>query len=91
MSLNDEYLFQIRIVSSILYASNGSINIVVRRPYAYLSKNLSSVFKDQEDVKITVDRRYSERRKDEEPQPQDRRRSERRHIKEVLVDVVISD
>ncbi len=92
MSLKDDCLFQIRIMTSILYDSNGSINIVVKRPYAYLTTNLGDVFKGQEDVRVTVDRRYSERRKNEpEANTRDRRREDRRQIKETLVDVVISD
>lgn len=90
MSLNDDYLFQIRIVSSILSASNGTISIVVQRPYAYLKKNLENVFKGQADVRVTVDRRYSERRRLGEGAKQNRRRSDRRQSKETLIDVVIS-
>lgn len=92
MPFNDDYLFQIRIMTSILYASNGTINIIVKRPYAYLANNLKNVFNGQEDVKVTVDRRYGERRKnDEDADTRERRNEQRRQLKETLVDVVISD
>lgn len=91
MPVRDEYVVNIRIATSILYATDGRINIVVRRPYAYLEKDIAGVFTGQEDVSVKVDRRYGERRKEVNDSSRDRRQGERRQIKETLVDVVISD
>jgi len=69
---------------------SGITYIVIRRPYAYLEKELRSTFKEQEDVKIIVDRRIGERRKIRQAVKLERRRADRRRPKEQLIEVVIS-
>ena len=91
MPFEDEYLFQIRIMTSMVYAGDAHINIIVRRPFAYLTQNLLNVFEGQDDVDVTVDRRFSQRRKTAQPCLQDRRCGDRRQSKEPLIDVMISD
>ncbi|MBC2717807.1 MAG: hypothetical protein HF978_21090 [Desulfobacteraceae bacterium] len=73
---------------------NWQMNLIVKRPYAYLTDDLQRVFKGQEDVNIIVDSRHSdsERRIEDKsiPGPKDRRYSDRRRTNEALVEVVIS-
>jgi len=68
---------------------SGITYIVIRRPYAYLEKELRSTFKEQEDVKIIVDRRISERPNIQQAVKLERRRSDRRRPKEQIIEVVI--
>ena len=68
----------------------GTMTIVIMRPYAHLEKELRSVFKGQEDVKVISDKRYGERRKRLQDIAKDRRKDDRRHPKEELVEVAIS-
>jgi hypothetical protein len=66
------------------------MSIIVRHPYAFLEKELRSVFKGQEDVTVIVDRRYAERRVKVQPVPMERRRADRRRSKEQLLEVLVS-
>jgi hypothetical protein len=68
----------------------GMMSIIMRRPYAYLEKELCSTFKGQEDVKVIVDRRYGERRTGTQPVESERRRTDQRGSKEELVEVSLS-
>ena len=67
----------------------GMMSIVIRRPYAYLQKELCSTFEGQEGVKVIVDRRYGERRTRSIPAEFERRRADRRRRKEELVEVLL--
>ena len=67
----------------------GMMSIIIRRPYAYLDKELYSTFEGQEDVKVLVDRRHGERRTRTQPVELERRRTDRRGPKEELVEVVL--
>lgn len=73
---------------------NWQMNLIVKRPYAYLTDDLQRVFKGQEDVNIIVDSRHSdsERRIEDKPIPGsgDGRYGDRRRPNEALVEVVIS-
>jgi hypothetical protein len=69
---------------------NRAMSIIIRQPYAFLEKELRSVFKGQEDVTVIVDRRYAERRTKVEPVPLERRRADRRRSKEQLLEVLVS-
>jgi hypothetical protein len=62
----------------------------MRRPYAYLKKELCSTFEGQEDVKVIVDRRHGERRTRTQPVESERRRTDQRRPKEELVEVSLS-
>ncbi len=68
----------------------GMMSIIIRRPYAYLDKELYSTFEGQEDVKVLVDRRHGERRTRTQPVELERRRTDRRGPKEELVEVLLS-
>ena len=67
-----------------------AMKILIRRPYAYLEKELRTAFDGQEDVKVIVDRRYRERRESSQPVALERRRADRRRPKEELVEVLLS-
>ena len=68
----------------------GILSIIIRRPYSHLEKELRSVFKGERDVKVIVDRRDGERRTTQQAVEIERRRADRRHPNEELVEVVIS-
>jgi len=68
----------------------GMMSIIIRRRYAYLEKELCSTFEGQEDVKVTVDKRYGERRARTQPIQLDCRHADRRRPKEELVEVSLS-
>ena len=70
--------------------SAGMMTIVIQRPYARLEKELRSVFKGQEDVKIILDKRSGERRKRLQAVTKECRKADRRRPKEELVEVAIS-
>lgn len=71
---------------------NTKMNLIVKRPYAYLVEDLQRVFKGQEDVNIVVDSRHSDndQRKEAQSVSDNCRICDRRKTNEVLVDVVIS-
>jgi len=68
----------------------GMMTIVVMRPYTHIEKELRSVFKGQEDVKVISDKRYGERRKRLQDIAPERRKDDRRRPKEELVEIAIS-
>ena len=63
--------------------------IVIRPPYAYLEEELRRPFEEQRDVAIMVDKRYGERRLIQQPPAAERRRADRRRVKDELLEVVI--
>jgi len=65
-------------------------SLIIRRPYAYLDKELYSTFEGQEDVKVIVDRRYGERRTRTQPVELERRHADQRRPKEELVEVSLT-
>ena len=68
----------------------GTISMIIQRPYTRLKKQLRrAAFEWQEDVNIIVDRRYRERRASEELFAAERRRADRRRLKEQLVEVIL--
>ncbi len=68
----------------------GIMTIVVHPAYTHLERELRRAFKGQEDVKIILDRRQGERRKNTKAVGADRRKADRRHLKEEIVEVVVS-
>ena len=68
----------------------GKMSIIINRPYVHLEKELRTTFDGEKNVQIIVDRRYGERRKDDQQVPVERRITDRRQGKEKLVDVIIS-
>jgi len=66
------------------------MTIIIRQPYAFLEKELRSVFKGQEDVTVIIDRRYAQRRKAIQPVELERRCFDRRRSKEQLLEVLVS-
>ena len=67
----------------------GMMFIIIRRPFSHLEKELRSAFEGQGDVKIIVDRRYSERRGRVLPYEIEHRQIERRKPKEEIAQVLI--
>jgi len=63
--------------------------IVIRPPFAYLEEELRRPFGGQRDVAIMVDKRHGERRSTRQPPAAERRRADRRRVKEGLLEVVI--
>lgn len=90
MSFSPEFLM--RISKPVLSPEEGAgtMYIVIRRPYAHLEKELRSAFNGHEDVKIILDSRCEERRKERQPVKLERRQLNQRRTKEELVEVVIS-
>jgi hypothetical protein len=68
----------------------GMMSIIIRRRYALLEKMLCSTFEGQEDVKVTVDKRYGERRTRTQLVELERRHADRRRPKEDFVEVSLS-
>ncbi len=68
----------------------GMMSIIIRRRYALLEKMLCSTFEGQEDVKVTVDKRYGERRTRTQPIQLERRHADQRRPKVELVEVSLS-
>ena len=64
------------------------MSVIIQRPYAFLEKELRSAFEGQGDVKIIIDRRYSERRGRVQPYEIEHRRFDRRRPKEELAEVL---
>ena len=68
----------------------GIMTIVVHRAYSHLERELRRAFKGQEDVKVILDRRQGERRKKRKAVGAERRKADRRHSKEDIVEVVVT-
>lgn len=90
MTFMPEFTMRIAKKAHLSEEGPGVTSIIIRRPYARLEKELRSAFKEQEDVKVALDRRYGERRKRRQPVAIERRRADRRRPKDELVEVVIS-
>ena len=68
----------------------GITSIIIMRPYAHLERELRSTFKEEDDVKVILDKRYEERRTSQQAVEVERRHADQRQPKEELVEVVIS-
>lgn len=90
MSQLPEFLLRIAKATSPPEKGPGVMTVIIRRPYAYLEKELRSTFEGQEDVKVIVDRRYRERRTKIQPVEIERRGADRRGPKEELLEVLLS-
>ena len=90
MSTLDGFLLKILNSAPSSKQAIGQMNIIALQPYDYLVTDIQRVFKEQEDVKVRLDRRYSQRRTKKVPFSDERRQADRRKTKETLVDVVIS-
>lgn len=84
--------FKIRIARETPPPEEGSgiMTVVIFRPYLHLEKELCTVFKGQEDVKIILDRRKGKRRKKQKAVERERRRADRRRPKHEIAEVSIS-
>jgi hypothetical protein len=71
---------------------NWQMNLIVKKPYAYLIDDLQNIFNDQEDVCIIVDSRHvdNERRKEDKSISEDRRSIDRRKANKTVFEVAIS-
>ena len=90
MSLGPDLVFRISKAAPALQEAPGMMYINIRRPYDHLEKELLSVFKEQNDIKVIVDRRYGERRKHKQPVEIEHRRADRRRPKVELIEVLIT-
>ena len=68
----------------------GMMSIIIRRRYALLERMLCSTFEGQKDVKVTIDKRYGERRTRTQLVELERRHADRRRPKEDFVEVSLS-
>jgi hypothetical protein len=68
---------------------SGETLIILRRHYAHLEKELANAFARQKEVRILVDRREGERRKQKSSISPERRRSDRRKQQEELLKVIL--
>ncbi|MDA3897193.1 MAG: hypothetical protein PF482_13730 [Desulfobacteraceae bacterium] len=71
---------------------NTKMNLIVKRPYSYLTEDLQRVFEGQEDVNIVVDSRHegNDQRKEDQSIPDCQRICDRRKTNETVLDVIIS-
>ena len=67
----------------------GEMFIIIQRPYSLLREELYTAFKGQSEVDIIVDRRKGDRRVVAEPVQNEKRRADRRSLKEKMVEVLI--
>jgi hypothetical protein len=67
-----------------------TMSIIIRQPYTHLLKEMCKTFGGNEDVRIMIDRRRDQRRKERQPVELERRRIERRRPKKELVEVTLS-
>ena len=83
--------FLLRIVKAIRPPDDEieMMSIIIRRPFSHFEKELRSTFEGQGDVKIIVDRRYSERRGRVQPYEIEHRQIDRRKPKEEIAEVLI--
>ncbi len=88
------YLPKFRLkISKSAYLSEGGpgiTSIIIMRPYAHLERELRNTFKEEDDVKVILDKRYEERRTSQQAVEVERRHADQRQPKEELVEVVIS-
>lgn len=69
---------------------SGIMTIVIFHPYAHLERELLNAFEGDEDVKVVLDRRNGERRKEQKAVKRERRRGDRRKPKQEIAEVAIS-
>jgi hypothetical protein len=67
----------------------GEMVIVIHPPYSHLREELGTAFKGQSEVDVIIDRRHGERRVTAEAVQTERRRVDRRSLKEKMVEVLI--
>ncbi len=90
MSFLPKFLFKIVKAVPTSEEKAGIMSVIIQRPYSHLEKELRSVFKEEKDVKIIVDRRFDERRTSQQAVEVERRHAEQRQPKEELIKAVIS-
>ena len=84
--------FLLKILKSVPASNdeNGTMHIIIQRPYDYLINELREVFGDKEDVKLKIDAREEERRSANIAFSHERRQRGRRLGNETLVEVIIT-
>jgi len=90
MKVTPDLLMRIAEKAHLSVEGAGIMTIVIMQPYAHLENELQSAFKEQEDVKVILDRRCRERRKSRQAVAIDHRKAGRRRPNKELVEVVIS-
>jgi hypothetical protein len=84
------FLIKFRKATNRLGQEIGVMSIIIRRPYAHLEEEIRNTFKGQEGVRVLVDQRNGDRRKDTRPVKHERRKVDRRRAKYEVLEVVIS-
>jgi hypothetical protein len=90
MTLSTELLLRFTRLTEPIDKGVGYLNIIIKRPYSILEKEMRNVFRGEENVHVVVDRRSTERRQSTKPVSNERRGTNRRRLKEVLVEASIS-
>ena len=90
MQISPEFILRFAKTTKANEEPLGMMYIIIQRPYSHYEKELRHAFKGKKDIKVILDKRYSERRAQTEPFPKERRRADRRIPKQELVQVVIS-
>lgn len=69
----------------------GMMYIIIRQPFDFLEEGFRRAFEGQENIKVIVDRRSTQRRTAQRSIAVDRRQTHRRRPKEEIGEVVISE
>jgi hypothetical protein len=89
MDLPPGFLLRIAKAANHSEEGPGAMTIIIHKPYTYLKKELLTAFEGQEEVVVIVDRRYGERRKNTQHAAMERRKADRRTLKEEMLEVLI--
>lgn len=64
--------------------------VVVRRPFGHLFKEMERIFEKEQNVRVILDARNGDRRKQPKAVARDRRRKNRRAPREEMVEIIVS-
>jgi hypothetical protein len=90
MALPADFSMKVSKTSNKLRRPIGDLILIISRAYDELESELRQVFDGIEKIKVFVDRRYKERRTRTQQADEERRKAERRSVKEGLVEAIIS-
>ncbi len=84
--------FLLTVVKTVISSNNEieNINIVVRKPFSHLARELRQAFEGNNNVNVFVDNRKQDRRLETKMVSPERRESDRRLVKEELAEVVVA-
>jgi hypothetical protein len=89
MGISPSFLLSVTKESSQTQPETPEMLIIIRRRYAHLEKELIQTFSGKKGVRVLVDRRQGERRREKRPFSHERRNSDRRKPKEELLKVIL--